>query len=63
VYVITSGTPKEVHTLLNNEVSIFTCDFTAIKTAARVNPTLFLMKGPVIQNKWAGIDIPKAINK
>jgi uncharacterized membrane protein YphA (DoxX/SURF4 family) len=43
------------------DAPIFTCDGTAIKTAARVNPTLFLMKGPVIQNKWAGADFEKAI--
>ena len=32
---------------------IFTCDATAIKTAARANPVLFLMKGPVIKEKWS----------
>jgi len=63
VYVITAGSPKEIHALLNVGIPVFTCDGTAIKTAARVNPTLFLMKGPVIQNKWAGADIPKATTK
>jgi uncharacterized membrane protein YphA (DoxX/SURF4 family) len=32
---------------------IFTCDGIAIKTAARVNPTLYRMNGPVIKNKWS----------
>lgn len=67
VYVITAAPLADTHGLLNGagkfDVPVFTCDYTAIKTAARVNPTLFLMKGPVIQNKWAGIDIPKALNK
>lgn len=64
VFVVTSH-PKEVKELLNGqdklEVIILTCDGTVIKTAARVNPTLFLMKGPVIQNKWAGNDFDKAL--
>lgn len=38
------------------ETAVFTCDFTAIKTAARANPTLYLMKGPVIQKKWGWAD-------
>jgi uncharacterized membrane protein YphA (DoxX/SURF4 family) len=59
VFVITSQ-PKEINQLFNlgkepMNVPVFTCDGTAIKTAARANPTLFLMKGPVIQDKksWA----------
>ncbi len=39
---------------------IFTCDATAIKTAARANPTLFFMKGAVVQNKYSWADIDKA---
>ncbi len=35
---------------------VFTCDVTAIKTAARVTPTLYLMNGPVIKNKWSWED-------
>ena len=37
--------------------TIFTCDGVAIKTAARNNPVLFLMKGPVVQGKWGWRDI------
>jgi uncharacterized membrane protein YphA (DoxX/SURF4 family) len=63
VYVIT-GQFKEVNAMFNlgrerMHVPVFTCDGTAIKTAARANPTLFLMKGPVIQNKWSGADLPR----
>lgn len=39
---------------------IFTCDFTAIKTAARANPALYLMKGPIIQKKWGWADFDEA---
>lgn len=30
-----------------------TCDATVLKTVARVNPTLYLMNGPVVKNKWS----------
>lgn len=33
-------------------VTIFTCDGTEIKTAARTKPVLFKMKGAVIEKKW-----------
>jgi hypothetical protein len=59
VYLITSDvkTANEIFNIPGQfKLDIFSCDGTAIKTAARVNPTLFLMKGPVIQNKWSFID-------
>ncbi len=56
VYMVTSD-PKTANTLIkNSSIIIFTCDGIAIKTAARVNPTLFLMKGPVVKGKWAAKD-------
>jgi len=56
VYFVTSD-PKGAGELIKNKaVQILTCDATAIKTAARVNPTLFLMNGPVIKGKWAAKD-------
>lgn len=44
----------------NLGVSVVSCDVTAVKTAARSNPTLFLMKGAVIQGKWGWVDLDKA---
>jgi uncharacterized membrane protein YphA (DoxX/SURF4 family) len=41
----------------------FLCDAVAIKTAARANPTLYLLKDGTIQNKWAFADIKKAYNE
>jgi uncharacterized membrane protein YphA (DoxX/SURF4 family) len=41
----------------NYHLPIYNSDVTAIKTAARSTPTLFLMDGPVIQGKWAWLDI------
>ena len=40
---------------------IFTCDVTAIKTAARANPAVFLMNGPVVQHKWSWVDFEDVI--
>jgi uncharacterized membrane protein YphA (DoxX/SURF4 family) len=62
VYLITSDV-KTANEIFNKpgdfKLQIFSCDATAIKTAARVNPTLFLMNGPVIQNKWSFMDAKK----
>ena len=59
IYLITADV-KTANGIFNlpgySDLPIFSCDATAIKTAARVNPTLFLMKGPVIQNKWSFMD-------
>jgi hypothetical protein len=44
-------------------IPIFTCDATALKTVSRNNITLYLMKGPIVLNKWGGEDITKAIEK
>ncbi len=40
---------------------IFGLDATAFKTAARANPTLYLMHGPVIVNKWGWADFKNAL--
>ncbi len=45
------------------DAPIFTCDGTAIKTAARADITLYLINGGVIKNKWAGADILEALKK
>ena len=37
------------------------CDGTAIKTAARSNPTLYLIKGGTILRKWSYADFKNAI--
>ena len=38
----------------------FMCDAVAIKTAARANPALYLLKDGIIKNKWAFADFEKA---
>jgi uncharacterized membrane protein YphA (DoxX/SURF4 family) len=46
---------------LTGQVSVLKCDGTAIKTAARANPTLYLLKGGTIAKKWSYADFKDAI--
>ena len=61
LYIITADS-KKVFNFFNKSNSynlpVLICDVTAIKTAARANPTLFVMKGAVVQHKysWADMD-------
>lgn len=48
---------------LNDQVRLLTCDLTAIRTAARANPTLYLLKKGIIINKWAYADFENAIGE
>lgn len=43
------------------DVTVLKCDATAIKTAARANPTLYLLKGATILKKWSYADLTAAI--
>lgn len=65
LYVVT-GQREAINQLLqSNNIAVegvLTCDVTSIKTAARVNPTIFLMKGAVVQGKWAGADFEEVKN-
>jgi peroxiredoxin len=40
---------------------ILSCDATALKTAARTDPELYLMKGPIVQKKWGAAAIDRAV--
>jgi uncharacterized membrane protein YphA (DoxX/SURF4 family) len=42
-------------------VVVLKCDFTAIKTAARANPTLLLLKKGIIIGKWSYADFDHAL--
>ncbi len=41
-------------------VPVLSLDATALKTAARTSPELYLMNGPVVENKWGWADLQKA---
>ncbi len=45
---------------ISREVPVFTCDVTAIKTAARADPTLYLLKKGTILNKWSNAEFESA---
>ena len=58
-YVVTSERDVIAKFLGEKNVNfdgLLTCDAIVIKTVARVNPTLYKMKGAVVQGKWAGAD-------
>jgi uncharacterized membrane protein YphA (DoxX/SURF4 family) len=40
---------------------VLKCDATAVKTAARVNPTLYLLKKGTILDKWSYADLDRAL--
>jgi len=65
VYVVTASA-NEAATALRpspfSDVQIFECDFTAIRTAARTNPSLYLLKRGTVVNKWSYKKISNAIN-
>ena len=45
----------------NYGLPILSLDATALKTAARTNPELYLMNGPVVENKWGWADLKNAM--
>ena len=62
IYIVTSDKEKanDFFNVQNKyNLPILTSDATAIKTAARANPTLFVMKGPIVQDKYSWADIDK----
>jgi len=44
------------------DVTVLKCDATAIKTAARANPTLYLLKGGTILGKWSYADFADVLS-
>lgn len=56
VYAITSQLTKARAEFKNTsfaDIQVFKCDNTAIRTAARTNPTVYLLKEGTISNKWS----------
>jgi uncharacterized membrane protein YphA (DoxX/SURF4 family) len=46
---------------LTNDIPVFGCDATAVKTAARADPTLYLLKKASILDKWSYANLDMAI--
>lgn len=65
LYIITSDYDNVVnevqHMGIASDVIVLKCDATAVKTAARANPTLYLLKNDVILGKWSRADLDKAL--
>lgn len=47
----------------NFNIPVFSLDATSFKTAARTNPELYLMKGPIVKNKWGKADLENALKE
>lgn len=64
VYIVTAST-NEARIALSktpfSDIKVFECDFTAIRTAARTNPCLYLLKQGIVVNKWSYKKISKAV--
>ena len=41
---------------------VVSCDFTLIRTAARVSPTLYLLRTGIVDGKWSYPDFNDATN-
>jgi uncharacterized membrane protein YphA (DoxX/SURF4 family) len=64
IYIVASqaDAAQQFFNKINNyNLPILGLDATALKTAARTNPELYLMKGPVVQNKWGWADLKKTL--
>ena len=67
IYIVTAQPDKVKEKFAGKIASglpaIFTCDVTAIKTAARANPAVFLMNGPIVKHKWSWADFSDIIKQ
>lgn len=63
LFIITAD-KQNGETLFGNkkDITVLLCDGTVIKTAARVNPTYFVMKGADIINKFSYLDLNNNIS-
>jgi hypothetical protein len=56
IYIVTASVSEAVQALAGTHLSdlpVLECDFTAIRTAARTNPCLYLLKHGTVINKWS----------
>src|SRR5450755_2191358 len=65
VILVSSNRPEASSYLaanaLEKQITVFGCDATAVKTAARADPTLYLLKKGTILNKWSYASLDLAI--
>jgi hypothetical protein len=67
VFIITGDydnlEPWTVRQGIASDITVLKCDATAIKTAARANPTLYLLKTGIVLGKWSYADFDAALPK
>lgn len=64
VHVVTNGLEETITALppaSYPKASFFKIDYTTFKTAARTNPSIYLLKRGVILNKWSGLQADGAL--
>ncbi len=62
IYALSSASPEFVREFVKKEqlnYSFYSADQKMLMTMARYNPTLYLFIGPVVINKWSGVNIPQ----
>jgi uncharacterized membrane protein YphA (DoxX/SURF4 family) len=57
--IITSGLEEYIKNV-QTRLPVMKCDFTAIRTAARANPTLYLINAGSVSGKWSAAEFEKA---
>lgn len=62
-YIVTADKQNAEKIIGNIPADILLCDATVIKTAARVNPTYFIMKGAGIIDKFSYMDLNKHLEE
>jgi uncharacterized membrane protein YphA (DoxX/SURF4 family) len=60
-YIVTADKLTAEKIIGNLPADILLCDATVIKTAARVNPTYFVMKGAEVVDKFSYVDLDKHV--
>ena len=66
LYIVSSqaAAAEQFFNVRNNyDLPVLSLDATSFKTAARTNPELYLMKGPVVVNKWGWTALNQAAEK
>ncbi|HYC40756.1 MAG TPA: BT_3928 family protein [Chitinophagaceae bacterium] len=65
-YLITTQ-PEEAYRMLKStefaRIQVLTCDYTAIRTAARANPTVYVLAAGTVLGKWSFREMQKAEKK
>lgn len=65
VYLVTSNRKAAEDFISRTGLSlpVFTLDYTALRTAARANPTFYLLRNGTIRGKWSYADLEDAISE